>query len=277
MMTVRTKSLRKNACEKLNERIADMLTQQHKPYFIEWYVTKDGEVITEELVDQNSRLDRDDIRAIVKFGCGSVSCDCDWCSGENAVKSVDDIEFDSEEYAHMKSLVDENLGEVPVGFFDDETFTCAGCAEEVSDNFNGDDAEYAGATGCGTCGMKFCGECAEDLVLLSSLYDASSFICIHCRPEAFIESITIASGDEVRLVGEHAPLHDEYDEETSYFSAFLTHYETVLQDEFKYADIRFDKNASRDQFEPSVDIDAFCSIKERIQQCWRKAIDTFEV
>ena len=108
------------ACE---EHLGDALRKQHEHNYETLYVDADGDLYWIESIDSNEGQYRDGhaVPSLCRVGTGSVPCNCDHCSGDDAVDSPADIAFESDDYDAMRDEFERQIAEIPVGYFDDET------------------------------------------------------------------------------------------------------------------------------------------------------------
>ncbi len=120
------KTIRETVREEIDEHVREMLVKEHETNYCRLYVESDGSLWWSEEVDRStySPRGRDDIRetpSLCMVGTGSISCNCDWCSGPDAVESAEEIDFDEEACEAAQEEMERNLDEIEIGYFDDET------------------------------------------------------------------------------------------------------------------------------------------------------------
>lgn len=98
--------------------VNEALIKAHQRNYETLYVDHDGDLWWSEEAD--SYTHRRNTARLCQVGTGSVPCNCDWCSGPDAVESPYDIEFDSDAYAYMTDELVRALDEIDEGYFDDE-------------------------------------------------------------------------------------------------------------------------------------------------------------
>ena len=112
-------TLLKRAC---NSHLGEALRKSHERNYETLYVDPDGDTDWIESIDSNEGQWRDGhpVPSLCWVGTGSVPCNCDHCSGDDAVESADDIAFEGDDYEAMREQFQRALDEIPVGYFDDE-------------------------------------------------------------------------------------------------------------------------------------------------------------
>ena len=104
----------------VDEQGADILRKAHMQNIHTLYINRDGSVFWSEEASENTWSEGDDIAYLYSTGTGSTPCNCDWCSGDDAVDSVDEISFESDEYDYLTEHLTRNMDEISEGFFDFE-------------------------------------------------------------------------------------------------------------------------------------------------------------
>lgn len=104
----------------VDEQGSDILRKSHMQNIHTLYINRDGSVFWSEEVSSNTWLEGDNISSIYSTGTGSVPCNCDWCSGDNAVDSLDEISFEADEYDYLTESLTRGIDEIEEGWFDFE-------------------------------------------------------------------------------------------------------------------------------------------------------------
>jgi hypothetical protein len=117
------KSIRAQVRESAEEMLGEALRKSHEQNYDTLYVDPDGDLYWIESIDYNEGQWRDGhpVPSLCHVGTGSVPCNCEWCSGDDAVESTQDIAFESDDYEAMRDVFDRELAGIPAGYFDDET------------------------------------------------------------------------------------------------------------------------------------------------------------
>ena len=124
-MTNATMTIRDRVEQLMEGEIGNALRRSHEGNYETLYVTREGYLYWREEIDSATRdIDDDEFAPmphLIQVGTGSISCNCDWCQGPNAVEETWTIDFATEEYSEMYDRMLARLTEIPVGYFDDET------------------------------------------------------------------------------------------------------------------------------------------------------------
>lgn len=101
--------------EDIDTIVDEAVYLQHDTNYHSWYLYKDGSITgAYEEVDSYSHpadMHNGEYIQVLQVGTGSIPCNCDWCSGENAVTSIYDIDIKSEEYDVLKERIEESIQE----------------------------------------------------------------------------------------------------------------------------------------------------------------------
>lgn len=102
------------------EYAAEAAAKGHERNYEKLYVRRDGTAHWSEFTDQHSGLidgqadGFTEVPYLIRVGTGSIACNCDWCvAGETP-------DADQEELDEIATRMERALGEIPVGYFDDE-------------------------------------------------------------------------------------------------------------------------------------------------------------
>ncbi len=121
-----TTTIRQAVETKIEDHITDALRKQHEQNYETLYVARDGELWWSEEVSSDTRIIDNEaeefsaLPSLIQVGTGSIRCNCDWCSGPNAVESTDEIEFEGDECDEFRTRMIDALESIPVGYFRDE-------------------------------------------------------------------------------------------------------------------------------------------------------------
>ena len=123
---ITTTTIRQAVANNLENHLANALRKAHELNYETLYVDRDGEIWwSEEASADTHIIDREAdefaaIPSLIQVGTGSIRCNCDWCSGPNAVESTNEIEFESDEFDAFLARMTEALETIAVGYFRDE-------------------------------------------------------------------------------------------------------------------------------------------------------------
>ena len=111
-------TIREQIIEKLGNYAQEAIVKQHEKNYDHLMVDADGSVWWNESTNYCYYGDR---ATLGTFGTGSIPCNCDWCSGPDAVDSPSDIDFDGDAVDYCLTEMCAKLDNVAYGYFDDET------------------------------------------------------------------------------------------------------------------------------------------------------------
>ena len=111
-------TIRETVADAIPTEAENMLRKSHEGNYETLYADSDGELEWHEAIDQNEY--RVNTASLVRVGSGSCGCNCDWCSGPDAVVTPSDIDFEADEYDYATETMTRALNEIPIGYFDDE-------------------------------------------------------------------------------------------------------------------------------------------------------------
>ena len=106
------KTTRETVEEKLEEKLTEMIRNGHDTGYAEYCVDATGEIVITDVQDNTYYGAIGGYERIVIVGTGSTPCNCDWCCGDKAVDSIDDIEPESDEYDLLREKIAEKLDEL---------------------------------------------------------------------------------------------------------------------------------------------------------------------
>lgn len=143
-------TLRENALEMIAASVTEAATKQHQRNFWKLHVWRDGTVSWFEAVDSSQDLiDRHadhfaPVPSVITVGTNSFSCNCDYCNevydstaeqlaleqGRLYDKSAKFVSFDeaiaesvnSSDLSDLESSMLAAVDDIPVGYFEDETY-----------------------------------------------------------------------------------------------------------------------------------------------------------
>jgi hypothetical protein len=120
-------TLREQAIAAAQEMKYEVACIFHKRNYWKLHIWRDGRITLDESINQSDDLIDSQadhfcpVPSIITIGTGSVPCNCDWCQDEG-YDSLDEAIADavSEGGCDVGVDFDEAIGNIPVGYFDDE-------------------------------------------------------------------------------------------------------------------------------------------------------------
>ena len=116
-------TIRQQVAQSARRHVREALVKSHQLNYSMLYVDHDGSLHWGEEVDQASHLiDRESehfapVESLLQVGTGSCRCNCDPCwRGEDP----EDYGYEGDEYSAIEEIMTKGLGEISVGYFEDE-------------------------------------------------------------------------------------------------------------------------------------------------------------
>ena len=111
---------------KSENHISEYAQKEHSRNYHRLYIDHDGSMHWSSEASRDTQLIdnmADDFRAVKSLCCigtGSIDCNCDWCSGSNAVSDPSEIDYESDALSAIGDILNQAFSEIPIGYFDDE-------------------------------------------------------------------------------------------------------------------------------------------------------------